>query len=481
MSLLIKNGEIVTASSRYKADIWCEDEQITRIDTDIEAPTGAEVIDATGKLVFPGFIDPHTHIHLPFMGTYAKDSYETGTIAALCGGTTTLIDFVIPGQDEEPLSAIDTWREQAEGNACSDYTWHMAVTNFNDTVEAQLREIVEQGVASFKVFLAYKGALGVDDEKLYKVLSLARELGVIVTAHCENADMVAAMQERLVAEGKTGPEWHEPSRPTLVEAEGTRHLCTMAELTGAHIYVVHLSCEEALREAVEAKHRGVNVWVETLIQHLLLDKTYAELPDFEGANFVMSPPLRDESNQPVLWAGFRDSIISTLGSDHAPFDTEQKQMGRDNFCLIPNGIPSLEDRVRMFYTHGVREGRIDLHRFVDAASTQPAKVFGLFPRKGTIQPGADADLVVFDPNYEGVISAETHHMNIDYNPFEGRKVLGRCDAVTVRGNVQVRDGEFVGEKGIGQFLKREPTHGDAVAGSAAPQERSSVDSLAPAE
>lgn len=459
MPLLIKNGEIVTASSRYKADIWCEDETITRIDRDIEAPPGAEVVDATGKFVFPGFIDPHTHIHLPFMGTYAKDTYETGTIAALCGGTTTLIDFVIPGQDEEPLSALETWREQADGNACSDYSWHMAITNFDDTVEEQLREVVDQGIASFKVFLAYKGALGIDDEQLFKTLELARDLGVIVTAHCENAEMVSALQEKLVAKGKTGPEWHEPSRPTLVEAEGTRHLCAMAELTGAHVYVVHLSCEEALREAVEAKHRGVNVWVETLIQHLLLDKTYAERPNFEAAKYVMSPPLRDKRHQSVLWSGFREGIISTLGSDHAPFDTEQKAMGRDNFCLIPNGIPSLEDRVRMFYTEGVKKGRVDLHRFVDAASTQPAKIFGLFPRKGTIQLGADADLVVYDPHYEGTISAKTHHMNVDYNPFEQMAVTGRCDLVTVRGNVQVRDGEFVGEKGIGRFLKRQPTHG----------------------
>ncbi|MFW5966970.1 MAG: dihydropyrimidinase, partial [Persicimonas sp.] len=459
MGLLIKNGEIVTASSRYKADIWCEDETITRIDRDIEPPPGAEVVDATGKFVFPGFVDPHTHIHLPFMGTFAKDDYETGTIAALCGGTTTLIDFCIPSPDEEPLSAIETWREKAEGNACSDYTWHMAVTNFDETVEAQLRQIVDSGVASFKVFLAYKGALGIDDEMLYKTLSLAEELGVIVTAHCENAEMVDALQKRLVEQGKTGPEWHEPSRPVLVEAEGTRHLCAMAELTGASVYVVHLSCEEALAEAIRAKQRGVDVTVETLIQHLLLDKTYAERPNFEGAKFVMSPPLREKHHQEILWRGFKDGIISTLGSDHAPFDTEQKEMGRDNFCLIPNGIPSLEDRVRMFYTHGVEAGRIGLHRFVDAASTQPAKTFGLFPRKGTIQLGADADLVVYDPDHRETISAETHHMNIDYNPFEGMQVDGRCDVVTVRGRIQVREGEFVGEKGIGRFLEREPTHG----------------------
>lgn len=463
MGLLIKNGEIVTADSRYKADIWCEDEKITRIDDDIDPPAGAEVVDAEGKYVFPGFIDPHTHIHLPFMGTVSKDTYETGTIAALCGGTTTLIDFVIPNPDEEPMSAVETWQSKAEQNPCCDYTWHMAVTSFDETVERQLREIVDSGVASFKVFLAYKGALGIDDEELYDTLDLASELGVTVTAHCENAEMVASLQEELIADGKTGPEWHEPSRPPAVEAEGTRHLCTMAELTGASVYVVHLSCEEALQEAIEAKLRGVDVTVETLIQHLLLDKTLAEQEEFEeAAKFVMSPPLRGEHQHDVLWAGFDNGIISTLGSDHAPFDTEQKEMGRGDFTKIPNGIPSLEDRVRMFWTHGVEEGRIDIHRFVDAASTEPAKTFGMFPEKGTIQPGTDADLVVYDPSYEGTISAEEHHMNMDYNPFEGMTVYGQCSAVTVRGNVQVRDGEFVGEKGIGNFLRRETQEGSRI-------------------
>ncbi len=457
-NLLIKNGEIITASQRYTADILCEDGTIVAIGKDLDAPPDVETYDAAGKYVFPGFIDPHTHVHLPFMGTYAKDTYETATISALCGGTTTLIDFVIPGQDEAPLSAIDTWRGQAEGNAASDYTWHMAVTRYDDEVQSQLREIVSSGIASFKVFLAYRGALGIDDKQLFHTMKLAKELGVIVTAHCENPDMVAELQKELLAAGKTGPQWHEPSRPVSVEAEGTRHLCTMSELTGAHCYVVHLSCEDALRQAVEAKFRGVNVYVETLIQHLLLDKSYAERPDFEGANFVMSPPLREVSNQEPLWEGFRHGMVSTLGSDHAPFDTTQKKMGKDDFTLIPNGIPSLEDRVRMFYTHGVETGRIDLHRFVDAASTAAAKIFGLFPKKGTIQLGSDADLVVYDPEHRDVISAKTHHMNIDYNPFEGFDVHGRCDLVTVRGNVQVRDGEFVGTKGIGRLLKREPTH-----------------------
>ena len=456
MGLLIKNGHIVTADSSYKADIWCEDEVITEIGQNLKAPAGADVIDAEGKHVFPGFIDPHTHIYLPFMGTTSKDTYETATKAALCGGTTTLIDFVLPEPDEDPLHALDTWRSKAEGLACSDYTFHMGVTSFNDGVESQLRQIVDKGLTSFKVFLAYKGALGVDDEALFNVLSLAKELGVVVTAHCENAEIVSRLQKKLIDAGKTGPEFHYDSRPPLVEAEGTRHFCTMAELTGAEVYIVHLSCEEALRQAQEAKMRGANVWVETLIQYLLLDKTHAELPDFEGAKYVMSPPLREKKNQEILWSGLKNGLIATLATDHAPFDTEQKKMGKDNFCLIPNGIPSLEDRVRLFYTHGVHSGRISLNKFIELASTQAAKIFGMFPQKGTIQPGADADLAIFDPTIEETLSASTHHMNIDYSAFEGEKVQGRFSEVTVRGKVQVKDGEFIGEVGRGRLLSRKP-------------------------
>ena len=458
MALLIKNGKIITAQEIFDGDIWCEGETISRIDKKIDAPPGAEVLDATGKLVFPGFVDPHTHIYLPFMGTFSKDSYETGTIAALCGGTTTLIDFVIPERNESPLKAFETWLGKAEGKACHDHTFHMAVTRFDEKVAGELKEIVKSGVSSFKVFLAYKGALGIDDAELFGTLKLAKELGVITTAHCENAEVIAQLQKSLVAEGKTGPEFHYVSRPPEVEALGTRHICTMAELLGAHIYIVHLSCEEALREATAAKLKGANVWVETLIQYLLLDKTYAERPNFEGARYVMSPPLREKKNQAVLWAALRNGIISTLATDHAPFDIKQKNMGRENFCLIPNGIPSLEDRVRLLYTNGVCEGRLDLNRFVDVASSSAAKIFGLYPRKGTIQVGSDADVVVYDPSWQGSISAKSHHMNMDYSAFEGFPVKGRCMAVTVRGKIQVRDGEFVGTKGIGRFLRRQPNH-----------------------
>lgn len=459
MSLLIQNGEIVTDTERYFADIWCEGETITAIGPGLTAASGAEVIDAAGKYVFPGFIDPHVHIHLPFMGTSARDTWESASRGALVGGTTTLIEMICPARREEPWEAFQLWSSLPVGRAACDYSFHMGVTRFDGETEPQLRRIVEEGIASFKVFLAYRDAFAVDDSELYQTLRLARRLGVIVTAHCENAILVDELQRALLAEGKTGPEWHEPSRPPVVEAEGVHHLLTFAEATGAHTYLVHTSCVEALAVADAARQRGVPVWVETLIQYLLLDKTYAERAEFEGAKYVMSPPLRDKSNQAVLWEGLRRGAISTVATDHAPFDFKrQKEMGRGDFTKIPNGIPSLEDRVNLLYTYGVNRGEMFLHRFVETASTHAAKIFGLYPRKGTIQVGADADLVVYDPHYRGAISAATHQLNVDYSAFEGWAIEGRPSAVTVRGQVQARDGRFVGTIGRGQLLRREPTH-----------------------
>ena len=459
MSLLIKNGEIITGDARYVADIFCEGETITRIDRDITPPPECEVIDATGKFVFPGFIDPHTHIYLPFMGTYSKDNYTTGSKAALMGGTTTIFEMVCPPRGMSPKEGFETWCAQAEGKSACDYTFHMGVTRFDEASAAELREIVKAGIASFKVFLAYKGAFGVDDTELYHVMKLAKELGVIVTAHCENETLVAERQKELLAAGVTGTEAHHESRPPRVEAEGVHHLCSFAEATGAHVYCVHTSCDEALREAMAARQRGVKVWVETLIQYLLLDKTDAERPDFEGSKFVMSPPLRDRKNQDILWNALASGIASTVGTDHAPFDFyTQKPMGREDFTKIPNGIPAIEDRVHLLYTCGVLTGKIDLHTFVNVASTNAAKLFGLFPRKGAIQPGADADLVVFDPAYRGVLSVKTQTQNVDYNAFEGWPIEGRASVVTVRGEVAVREGKFVGTIGRGKLLQRLPTH-----------------------
>ena len=459
MSLLFKNGEIITADSRYSADIHCEGETITRIDRNLTAPAGTEVIDATGKYVFPGFIDPHVHIYLPFMGTFSKDTYETGSKAALVGGTTTLIEMCCPARADDTLKGFELWISQAVGKSACDFTFHMGVTKFNEQTETQLREIVRRGISSFKIFLAYKGAFGIDDTELYRTLKLAKELGVVVTAHCENETLVAERSKELLAAGKTDPGQHHESRPPAVEAEGVHHLMTFAELTGAATYIVHLSCKEALDQAVAARQRGVRVGIETLIQYLVLDKTYAEKPDFEGAKYVMSPPLRDARNQSVLWHGLRDGLIQTVATDHAPFDFQkQKPMGKDDFTKIPTGIPSLEERVNLLYTYGVKTGKIDLHTLVSVASTQVAKQFDLFPRKGAIQPGADADLVVFDPHYRGTISAKTQAMNVDYSAFEGWPLEGRASVVTVRGQVAARDGKFTGTLGRGQFLKRKPSH-----------------------
>jgi dihydropyrimidinase len=458
MALLIRNGDIVTAGSRFHADIYVEDETVTRIGEDLEEPPNVEVIDATGKLVFPGFIDPHVHIYLPFMATFAKDTHESGSIAALVGGTTTYIEMCCPNRNDDALEGYQLWKSKAEGKSACDYAFHMSVTKFVEETESQLRQIVADGTASFKIFLAYKNFFGVDDGEMFKTLELAKRLGVIVTAHCENAELVSRLQGKLVAAGKTGPEWHEPSRPESVEAEGTGRFATFLENTGATGYVVHLSCEKALRAALDAKSRGVKIHVESVLPHFLLDKTYAEKPGVEGMKHVMSPPLRAKHNQDVLWNALSLGSIDTVGTDHCPFDREQKLLGKDSFVNIPNGIPGIEDRVNLLYTYGVKSGRLALDRFVDSASTRAARLFGLFPRKGTIAVGSDADLVIYDPDYRGVISAKSHHVNNDYSGFEGMKIEGRPSVVTVRGTVQVRDGEFVGERGRGKALKREPSH-----------------------
>ncbi len=459
MALLIKNGMIVTAADGYEADVLCEGEIVTAIGRNLTPPERCETIDAEGKYVFPGFIDPHVHIYLPFMGTEAKDTYDSASRAALVGGTTTLIEMCCPSRGEQPLEALELWKSKADGLSACDYTFHMGVSRFDASAEQQLREIVGRGIASFKVFLAYKGFFGVDDAELFQTLKLAKELGVVVTAHCENETLVAELQAQLLAEGKTGPEWHEPSRPMRVEAEGVQHLMSFAELTGAHVYVVHTSNAAAVEAALAARQRGVNVTIETVIPYLVLDDTYAQQPDFEGAKYVMSPPIRSADQQPLLWQYLRNRDIATVATDHAPFDFKgQKEMGRDDFTKIPNGIPTVEDRVNLLFTHGVTTGRIDLNTFVDCASTQAAKQFGLFPRKGTIAVGSDADLVVYDPHYRGQLSAETQLMATDYSAFEGWQIKGRPSLVTVRGKVMARDGAFVGNLGHGQFLKREPTH-----------------------
>jgi len=389
------------------------------------------------------------------MGTLAKDTWETASRAALLGGTTTLIEMVCPSASDDPIAALDVWMSKAHNRSACDYSFHMGVTRWDDTTEAALTSIVRRGVASFKVFLAYKGALGIGDEILYRTLALARRLGVVVTAHCENETLIAERSRELLAAGRTGPEAHHDSRPPRVEASGVDHLMTFAEMTGAQTYIVHLSCAEALERALAARARGVRVNIETLIQYLVLDKEHAERPNFEGAKYVMSPPLRDRSNQAVLWNALRRGDIDTVATDHAPFDfATQKRLGERDFTKIPNGIPSLEERVKLLYGRGVAEGKIDLCTLVRVASTNAAKQFGLFPRKGTICEGADADLVIFDPRGRSTLSARTHASAVDYSAFEGMSVAGAVRHVWMRGALAVEDGRWTGVEGHGKFLAR---------------------------
>jgi dihydropyrimidinase len=457
MSLLVRNGNIVTANDRYTADIYCDGEKISLIGKNLDVSKDTRVIDATGKFVFPGFIDPHVHIYLPFMGTFAKDNYDSASRAALVGGTTTLIEMCCPSRTENPLESFELWKSKADGVSACDYTFHMGVSRFDSSTEKELREIVGRGISSFKVFLAYKNFFGVNDDELYQTLKLAKELGVIVTAHCENETLVANKQQELLAQGKTGPQWHEPSRPAAVEASGVEHLLRFSEMTGASVYIVHTSCRQAVEAARAGRQRGLNVAIETVAPYLVFDNTFAERPDFEGAKYVMSPPIRAKEHQAYLWEALERGEIDTVATDHAPFDfVGQKEMGRDDFTLIPNGIPSVEHRIDVLYSYGYRKGKIDLHRLVDAGSTQAAKLFGLFPRKGTIAVGSDADLVIYDPNYRGTLSSNKHQMATDYSAFEGWPVEGRAQTVTVRGQVQVENGKFVGKLGHGTFLARKP-------------------------
>ena len=452
MGLLIRGGEVVTAAGRRMADVWCAGETITQVAPGIAPPPGATVVEAAGKLVFPGFIDPHVHAYLPLTHVTAKSNYANCTRAALLGGTTCIIDFAGAGREKDFDEAWAAWNAQAAGQASCDYAFHLMVRRFDAELQKQLERLVAQGLKSIKIYLAYKPALSIGEDDLFRVLEFAAAHNLVVLAHCENADLIPALQRKLLAEGKTGPEWHEPSRPPMVEAEGVCKFLTFAAAAGARAYIVHLSCAEALTMA--DRFRGkLDFHIETMIQYLTLDKSYAERPNFEGAKWILSPPLRAKSDQEALWAALADGRIDTLGTDHCPFDFEgQKTLGRGDFSKIPNGLAGVEERIALAYTAGVVGGRISLERFVAVAAENPAKIFGLYPRKGTIAPGSDADLVVWDPAVKRTISQKTQSLDQDYNAYEGFEVRGAPEVVTVRGEIMVRNGQFVGTPGRGRRL-----------------------------
>jgi dihydropyrimidinase len=456
MGILIKNGEIVTATERYVGDIYCAEGKIQSTGPGLQKRAADDtVIDASGQLIFPGGVDAHVHMELPFMGTESSDDFETGTAAGVAGGTTSIIDFVIPARNQSLLEGLAIWNEKAK-KAVADYAFHMAVTWFGDRTREEMRVCLEEkGIPSFKIFMAYKGAIGIDDSELISVLQTAREFGGLVTAHCEHGDAVVALQKLLMSQGKTAPKYHAVSRPSPVEGEATNRAIMLARLTGQPLYIVHVTCRESLDAITHAARRGQSVMAETCPQYLLLDDSVYDKPDFEGAAYVMSPPIRPLGHQDALWAGLAAGLIQTVATDHCPFHQKtQKSMGKDDFTKIPNGAAGIENRLGLLYTYGVLEKRIDIHRFVDLFATRPAKIFGLYPRKGSIVPGGDADLVVFDPQATSTISAKTHHHRCDRSIFEGFAVKGMPSHVIVNGRVQFKDGKLDVQRGAGRFLPR---------------------------
>lgn len=454
MSVLVRNGTVVTAAEKFRADLLCVEGRIAAIAPSISPPSGCEVVDAEDHLVFPGGIDPHVHMELPFMGTVSADDFETGTAAGLAGGTTSIIDFVIPARGESPLQALSSWHAKAK-KAKADYTFHMAITWWGDQTERWMTECVrEQGVTSFKVFLAYRGAIGIDDTELIRVMRTAAKLGAIVLVHAEHGEMVVDLQTELFNAGKIAPKYHALSRPPVVEGEATGRALLIARMTGATAYIVHMTCREAVQALAQARAAGQKAYGETCPQYLLLDDSVYEKPDFEGAAYVMSPPIRPLGHQEDLWAALSSGTLQIVGTDHCPFNQAQKKMGESDFRKIPNGGPGIEDRLALLWTHGVETGRIDAHQFVDLTSTRPAKIFGLHPRKGSITVGADADLVVWNPAATRTISAKTHHHRCDRSIFEGFRVKGAPSVVLSGGRIAVREGNVLAERGAGRFLAR---------------------------
>jgi dihydropyrimidinase len=455
MSVLIKGGRIVTAVDDYVADIYVEDETVTLIGADLDVQAD-RTIDATGRYVLPGCVDPHTHLDMPFGGTVTIDDFESGHTAAAFGGTTCHVDFCIQPQGQTFTQALEAWHEKREGKAIIDNGFHIAVTDLREggTLE-ELASLPDQGVTSYKLFMAYKGALMVDDETLFKTMEVAADTGALVMVHAENGDAIDVLVKQALAEGKTEPKYHALTRPPETEGEATNRAIQLARVAGSALYVVHVSCEESIEPIRIARDKGWNVHGETCTQYLFVDYTFLERPSFEGAKYVYTPPPRDKANQELLWNAARTDVLSVISTDHCAFRwDEQKSLGKDDFSKIPNGGPGLEDRLKMIHEFGVRQGRITLSRMVELLSTNPAKLFGLYPRKGTVAVGSDADLVIFDPERTETISVENGHSRIDYSLYEGTEVTGVPEIVLLRGQVLVENGELVAKPGTGRFVKR---------------------------
>jgi dihydropyrimidinase len=454
-STLIKNGTVVTAERSFAADILIDGEKIRDIASALPAEQAGRIIDAAGMLLLPGGIDVHTHLDMPFGGTTSCDDFETGTRAAAFGGTTTLIDFAIQPKGTKMRDALDIWWKKAEGRASIDYGLHMIVTDLGEAGLEDMDSLVAEGVASFKLFMAYPGVLMVDDATIFQALGRTAKNGALICMHAENGGVIDVIVRRALAEGKTAPIYHALTRPVTAEAEAVHRAIAMAEIAGAPVYIVHLSSEDALNEVREARDRGLPIFAETCPQYLLLNIEEMQRPGFESAKYVFTPPLREKHHPPKLWEGLKHDHLQVVSTDHCPFCfADQKSLGKDDFTKIPNGGPGVENRLQLLYHHGVNLGRLSLNRFVELVATTPAKLFGLYPRKGTLAAGSDADIVVWDPQADHTITAKTHHMRVDYSMFEGFTVKGNARLVMSRGEVLVDDGSYLGRPGRGQFLKR---------------------------
>jgi dihydropyrimidinase len=456
---VISNGTVITATDTYASDIGISNGRIAAMAQALPTENAGKVIDAAARFVMPGGVDVHTHLDMPFGGTTSADDFESGTVAAAYGGTTTLIDFAIQYRGQSLRHAFETWMKKAERKAAIDYAFHCIITDLGDAQLDEMGELINEGVSSFKLFMAYPGVFMVDDATIFRAMSQAAKFGGLICMHAENGNVIDVIVRRALAEGKRAPKYHALTRPTTAEGEATGRAIALSEIAGAPVYIVHLSCHEALEKVREARDRGLPAYAETCPQYLYLSLEQMEAPGFEGAKYVFTPPLREKWHQEKLWQGLARDTLQAVSTDHCPFCLKEKELGKDDFTKIPNGGPGIEHRLSLVYTGGVHGGRFSPNRFVQLVSTAPAKLFGLFPRKGTIAVGSDADLVVFDPNEEQVISVKTHHMRVDYSMFEGTRIKGVPRTVLSRGRPVIEEGKFVGRAGSGEFVRRQPYGG----------------------